>query len=350
MNRLIDSEDSEWTILRLLAIGAFVVIIIAGMRAATSIITTTFFAFIIAVSVTPLQNWLRRRGLPLWLSFTLVALAVVIFILFLVGILAVSVNHFVNALPQYRERIAELKAALTSWLGSYNIDLKDVLALDSFQPENMVDNLVGFMGQISQAMSTWVFIMVLAGFMLIESVDQPDKLLKAVSAKNRIPAQFISFNRDIRSYIAINAWIGFLCAIINTILLVMLGIDFALMWGVLSFLMSFIPMVGFIIALIPPAFMALLQFGVGRAIIVIIGFIIINTLTDNIIYPRLVGKGLNISPLVVIVAVFFWAWVLGPLGAILAVPITLMVKQLILESSDESRWLAVLMEPAHVDK
>jgi predicted PurR-regulated permease PerM len=191
---------------------------------------------------------------------------------------------------------------------------------------------------------------VLAAFMLVESIDQPDKLLKAVRAGNKIPEKVLSFNRDIRSYLAINAWIGFLCAAINTIFLIILGVDFALMWGVLSFIMSFIPMVGFIIALVPPAFMALLQFGVGRAVIVIIGFIIINTLTDNIIYPRLVGKGLNISPLVVILAVFFWAWVLGPLGAILAVPIMLMIKQLILESSDESRWLAVLMEPAHDDE
>jgi predicted PurR-regulated permease PerM len=146
MNQLRMNDRSEWTILRLVLIGASVVVIIAGMHAAASLITSIFFAFVIAVAVTPLQNWLRRRGLPLWLSFSMVALAVLIFILFLVGILAVSANQFINALPSYRERIAELKQALNAFLESHGVDSRDLLALDSFQPENIVDTLVGFMG------------------------------------------------------------------------------------------------------------------------------------------------------------------------------------------------------------
>ncbi len=346
MTAPLQDDAQDWAILRLLLVGASVVIIIAGMKAASSIITTIFFAFVIAVSVAPLQNWLRRRGLPFWLSFMLVSLAVVVFILAIVGILAVSANKFINALPTYKERIGDLRMQLRDWLATYNIDAGDLLAIDTFKTENIVDNVVGFMGQISQAVSTWGFILFLSAFMLVESIDQPEKLLRAISVKNPIPGQVLSFNRDIRSYIAINAWIGFLCAVIDVALLLILGVDFALMWGVIAFLMSFVPYVGFIIALIPPTFMALLEFGLTRALIVVAGFVLINIVTDNIIYPRLVGRGLNISALVVIMAVFFWSWVLGPLGAILAVPLTLMVKQLILESSDDSRWLAVLMEPA----
>lgn len=339
-------RSSEWTIMRLLLIIAAVVIIIAGMRAAASVITTVFFAFVIAVAVTPLLNWLRNRGVPGWLAFILVAMVVLTFILALVAILVVSLNQFINALPGYQERIAEVRRSFKGKFAEMGIDMTDVMTLDSFQPENLVDTVVGLAQQASRALSTWGFILFLSAFMLIESIDHPAKLLKALSEKNPIPQQVISFNKDIRSYLAINAWIGALCAGINTVFLILLGVDFAILWGTLSFIMSFIPIVGFVISFLPPAFMALLEFGLVKALIVIAGFIVINTITDNIIYPRIMGKELNLTPLVVILSIFFWSWVLGPLGAILAVPIMLMIKQLILESSDESRWLAALMEPA----
>lgn len=341
-----ENNSTGLTIMRLLAIGAAVVIIIAGMSAASSVITTVFFAFIISVSVAPLQGWLHRRGVPQWLAFVLVALAVVAFLMTLVAILIVSINQFVDALPGYRDRIAELRQSTSNFFADMGINIHDIMSIDSFQPDNINNFVVEVARSVSQAISAWGFILLLAAFMLVESIEQPAKLRRAVSEKNPMPEQLISFNRDIRSFIAINAWIGFLCALLNTVLLFLLGVDFALMWGTLSFFLSFIPMVGFVVSMIPPAFMALLEFGLLRAVIVIAGFIIINTFTDNIIYPRVMGRQLNLSALIVILSVFFWAWVLGPLGAILAVPITLMIKQLILESSDESRWLATLMEPA----
>lgn len=138
-------------------------------------------------------------------------------------------------------------------------------------------------------------------------------------------------------------WVSWAAAI-ETAMLLLLGVDFALLWGVLSFLFSFVPYIGFIISFLPPALFALLEFDLTRAAEVVVGYITINTLVDNVLTPKVMAKGLNLSPLVVILSVLFWSWVMGPPGAVLSVPMTLMVKKLVLESSEESRWLAVLME------
>jgi predicted PurR-regulated permease PerM len=136
--------------------------------------------------------------------------------------------------------------------------------------------------------------------------------------------------------------LGLLAATGDVILLLIMGVDFALLWGVIAFLFSYIPTIGFWFALIPPTLMALLQFGWQEALIVLIGYVIINTLVDNVISPKIMGSDLNMSTLVVFLSLIVWGWILGGVGAILAVPLTLMV-MFILASFHDSRWLAVLM-------
>jgi len=130
--------------------------------------------------------------------------------------------------------------------------------------------------------------------------------------------------------------------VLNTILLYALGIEFAILWGLLSFFMSFIPSIGFLISVIPPAIMALLQFGPQQMLIVIVAFILINFLVDNVIKPRFIEEGVNISVAVTFISLIIWAWVLGPIGAILAVPMS-MVVQAIFDSREDTRWVAYLM-------
>jgi AI-2 transport protein TqsA len=338
-------SQEGWSIARKLFIGGMVVLIIAGFMAASSIITTLFFAFVIAVSVTPLMNWLRRRGLPLWLSFSMVALAVAVFVITVFALLIVSIHQFVGVLPTYQDRIGDIEDTLSNFLNSHGVDIQRIRDLNTFQPSSMINFMVSLLKQVAASLSNWGFILFLAAFMLIESAVEPAKLQKALHSDSPVPSRILNFTENIRSYIVINAWIGLLCAIINTVVLVLLGVDFAVLWGVFSFLMSFVPMVGFVISVIPPMLLALFEFGLLRALIVLAAYIIINTITDNIVYPRIVGRGLNLSALVVILSVFFWTWVLGPLGAILAVPLTMMVKELFLDASDETRWLGMLMEP-----
>lgn len=351
MNKPETTTSDDPGMLHILLIFASVVVVVAGMTLATSIITTIFLAFVIAVCATPLLNWLRRKNLPTWLAFSLVCILVVIVIAFLVVVMIFSIEKLINSLPTYQNRIAEIKVNIQSWFNARGIasgQVNDVLSMNVFKPENLVNFSISVATSVGHALSNWGFILFIAGLMLLESISQPDKLRKAMRSDSPMPKRLINFNRNIRSYFVLNAWLGLLVAVLNTVFLTILGVDFAILWGILSFLLSFVPIVGFWISFIPPMFLALLEFGPGRAAIVVIGFIIINTIVDNIINPRIMSHGLNLSPLMVILSLMFWSWILGPIGAILAVPLTLAVKELFLESSDESRWLAVLMEPGGV--
>jgi predicted PurR-regulated permease PerM len=180
-------------------------------------------------------------------------------------------------------------------------------------------------------------------FMLLESTGFPGKLRHSLPPDSLLLRNMSDFGKDIREYVFITTWTGLLAAALDVGLLLMLGVDFAVMWGIFSFFLSFVPNVGFILALIPPTVLALLEHGWPTALLVIIGYILINGAVDSVLKPRVMGQGLNISPLVVTLSLIFWAWVLGAIGAILAVPLTMMVKKLVFESNESTRWVATML-------
>lgn len=342
-----DNTSSGLTpLIRLLIISASTVVVIGGLKLASSVLTSIFLALLIAISVIPLINWLKRHKLPGWLAMIVIVLAVFIFVTFIIGVVVVSAGQLDGNLPVYQSRGAEIKDDIAQRLDSFGIDAGEVLNLDIFEPNRLIDATASIAVGVASAMSDWLFVLVVAVFIMIEAAGYPAKLLDAVRAGSPLPERLISLNRDIRSYVLITAWLGLLVAILNTVLLFVLGVDYPILWGVLAFLFSFVPVVGFIIAMIPPVVLALLESGWTEAFIVLAGYLIINNLVDNVLKPKIIGQGLNLSPLVIIISLLFWGWVFGAVGAILAVPLTMTIKKIVLESSDESRWLAIMMEPA----
>ena len=187
--------------------------------------------------------------------------------------------------------------------------------------------------------------MLLMAFMMLEAMRFPAKLRKALGSRSDAVERMMKFGEGIRSYVAINAVFGLIAAVMNTILLMALGVDFPILWGVLSFLLSFVPNIGFIIALVPPALLALIEHGFVRPVVVVVSYTMINFVVDNIIKPRFVGATVDLSPLVVVVSLLFWGWLLGPMGALVAVPLSIGLK-FFFESFDESQWLAHMMSDA----
>jgi AI-2 transport protein TqsA len=148
---------------------------------------------------------------------------------------------------------------------------------------------------------------------------------------------------DMRSFIKVTAVMGAIVAILDTILLLIVGVPNALLWGFLSFFLSFIPFIGFVIAMIPPTIMALITGGWEAALIVLAGYLIMNTISDNLFKPRIMGAHTNLSALTVFLSVLLWGWVFGPVGGLLAVPVTLLAKRLIFEAYDEWKWFSVVI-------
>ena len=330
---------------KLLMIITAIIIVLLGMRAAADIINTIALAFIMSVSMTPILNWLIRKGLPRGVALLTVTILVVLVVVLLIVIVIVSLQNVISTLPTYQNELQGLQNDLVSTLSSHGVDITELKDSQTFSSENIINAGVSAASAIIGVFSSWFFMLLLVTYMLIEAIDFPAKIQKTLKAGSAMPARILKANKSLRSYIFMTVWLGALNAVIMTIIMLVLGVDFALLWGILTFIMSFIPYVGFIIAMMPPTAMALLEGGWVMALIIIASFLIINTLTDNVLKPRIMGAGLNLSPVVIMLSLFIWAWILGPMGALLAVPMTIIVKELFLESGEDTQWIANIMMP-----
>ena len=331
--------------LQLLLGGASFVIIIIGMQAAASIINSFLLALVITITLTPLLQWLIYKGLPKWLALSITILVVVLTGLTFIAFLGVSVAKFSELLPTYKPRLIELEQELTSFLESKNIDVADIFDLEIFSPENFILAIASLISVLADALSASLLLVFIVAFMLIEALVFPLKSKRILHSHSILLNKFAEFNLSIRSYIWITTWTGSIEAIGYFLLLVFFGVKLAAFWSILFFLLNFIPEIGFFLAVIPPVLLALLQSGLINALLVFVGCYLIDTIADKVIKPRFMQEELDLSPIVIILSIIFWGWVLGAEGVLLAVPLTLMIKKLLLESSEDTRFLAKILEP-----
>ena len=330
--------------LRFLIGAACVGLALATLNAYATLLNSFFLAVIIVSIASPLLYWLKNKGVPVGLAFLITLLGVlavlVILVLFLVG----SVARLVEAVPAYVAQAEAGRAtlqSLTERLGLSTVDVR--AALQQIDPQILAKPVVAFLGGLLGSVSNFVVVLLITTFLLVEALGLPAKVHRQMQRAEGRLAPMVQFNHDLRRYVVITTVIGLVTGAGNVILLVILGVDFPILWGILAFILSFIPTVGFWLALIPPMVLALLEFGVVKALIVFVGYVLINGAAENVVKPKFMGEGLDLSPLMIVLSLTFWAAVLGPMGAILGVPLTMAVKQLILEPDEENRWLAELM-------
>lgn len=331
-------------ILRLLLGGGGLVLLVAGMRATADVLNPFLLALIFAFVFGPTLGWLRQKGLPGW-----VALLLTIFLIFLGAILLLvfigtAVNDLVETLPTYQSSAQDQTSNLQETLS--NLGLNGQSILNAFDPTKIFGVIANILSEVISAGAATIFMLFILAFMLYETLGMSRKLRQPRIVDNQFVKRFVSFGSDIRRYVLVLTWINLLVGIGDTILLLILGVDFAVLWGLLAWFMGYIPSVGFWLALIPPVMLAYAESGPVTALIVFLGYVLINGSVQNVVQPKLMGDQLNLSPLVVIASLFIWTWVLGPLGALIAVPMTMAVQQLILGSSEGSMWLADLMGAA----
>lgn len=327
---------------RLLIAAASIVAILAGMRAASTIIGPMMLALLITIAWSPGSLWLQKRGWhPTIAALTGIVLGVLV--LGLIGVLVwVSLLQLQDKLPTYQVRIEALQVQFRALLANLPFDTSGMLSSKEVSPGALVGYALTAIKKISAMTGKLVVLIVLMAFMMLEGVRYPEKLNAAFSSFPGARERFSRFGSVMRSYITINSIFGLIAAVINTIILFAVGVDFAILWGVLSFLLSFVPNIGFVVALIPPLSLALIEFGMTRALVVAGGYIFVNFLVDNVIKPRFVADSVDMAPIIVVLSLLFWGWLLGPMGALVAVPLSIAAKFLF-ESFEESRWLARLM-------
>ena len=325
----------------LLTMAAFVMVI-AGMRAAQDILVPFLLSLFIAIILKPLMNWLRGKGVPPGLAIVLIILLIV-FAGFLVAVLVgSSLTDFSNSLPEYQ---AGLKAKTNDFLAFFEergLKIVDETFMEFIDPGaamRMTSKLLTGMGNL---LSNAFLILLVVVFMLLEAANFGAKLEKAVDPESPGVDRSSVFLDNINRYMVIKTWTSLGTGVIATIWLTFWGVDYAILWGLLTFIFNYIPNIGSIMAAIPPVLLALISVGPWSALAIGLGYLSINMGIGSFLEPRLMGKGLGISTLVVFLSLLFWGWVLGPVGMLLSVPLTISMK-IALSSFEETQWLSTLL-------
>jgi predicted PurR-regulated permease PerM len=321
---------------RVLITGASIVIIVAGLRAASSLVGFVLLAALLAISLSQFVAFIVRKGVPRSLAMLITILILIVGGVFLTMYVGRSAAELVQTLPSYEYRLSEFRESLQSLLTRLGIDVNALFSREELDPRRIIQIAASLLRSALNAFSSSIFLLILIALMLVEVTSFETRIEKGEHLKSSISARLFEVRSDLRKFVSITALMGFFAAIANVILLIILGVDYPLLWGVVSFLLNFVPAVGNLIAMIPPFLMALLEFGWTKAILVIVGYIVINNIVDVVIKPKLMKQGLDISILLIFLSLMFWTWVLGTLGTILAVPLTLLIKRVLMEFSQES--------------
>ena len=339
-----EKTNNTSSTLQMMVILASFVIIVAGMKAAESIVVPFLLALFIAIIALPPFLWLQQKRVPRGLALIIIILLFLAF-LFLVGLLfGTSITDFTSNLPVYEQKLQNQTQVLVSWLVEKKYIEPDFKISNAFKPAVILDIAGNVFNQLSNLFANGFLILLTVIFMMLEASSLPKKINEMFSDPAASLSRIKAVTQNINKYITLKTIMNLCNALLVTIFLFFMGVDYYLLWGLLAFILNYIPTIGSFFALLPPALLALVQFGFVEAIIVVIGFIIINTLVGNIIEPRFMGRGLGLSTLVVFLSLIFWGWVLGPIGMLLSVPLTITIK-IALDSSDETRWLAILLGP-----
>jgi AI-2 transport protein TqsA len=316
---LLDTSDRRY---RLLIGTAAFVIIAAGIRHAATVLDSILIATLLWVAVVPAFDELRRRGLSKGLAVALTTLLLVIVVLALLGFVGVAGTRLVRVLPEYQDEAEAMREGLKNWMIARGIEPERVLSLDLINPSRLLGLTAGFLGAVGKVLSQALLVTLIVAYILAErglhskAAFQPGGIVAAVA-------------RDVRQYLLITAVTGLGFAVLVYLLMRAVGTDLALVWAVLAFVLNFVPNVGIILSLVPPVLLTLLESGWQRALVILAGYIVLNFIVDNLIKPRFLQSGLDVPPLLGLLSLVVWSYLLGPSGALLAIPLTIAVRRVL---------------------
>jgi predicted PurR-regulated permease PerM len=344
----VNLPSNQMTGARVLTVAASIVIVIAGLKAASSLILPFLSALFLAMISLPLLNFLQERRIPTPLAASATLLTALGLLAGIVTLIGGSVRAFTARVPVYQARLNETYSSVLVWFRDHGIDLSDRLTIDLINPSAAFDVAQGVLSGTLLVVSNFFLVFLTIAFILFEAAGFPDKLQRAFGSQAS-SERFDKIVNEVQKYLGIKTLVSLATGIFVGIALAIMGIDFALLWGALAFLLNYIPNLGSIIAAVPPVLLAIVQKGFGWAIGVAVLFVVVNVVMGNIVEPRLMGRRLGLSTLVVFLSLVFWGWVWGPMGMLLSVPLTMILK-INLENTDDMRWVAILLGPGERPK
>lgn len=318
---------------------AALVIIIAGLISAKAIVIPILLAVFITILTSPLLIWLQDKGL----NSSLALMGIMVILIIILGMLGVlvsaSLNDFTANLPMYEDKFRNSMGVILQFLHDKGFEFSDESISSFVDPSKMASFASGIIKGFGAALTNSFMILLLVVFMLAEASILPKKLHSIHADASAHAREFID---NVKQYMKIKSIFSFATGLIIYLGMLVLGLDYALLWGVLAFMLNFVPNIGSIIAAVPAVLLALIQLGFLGALEVGLIFMLVNVILGSVLEPKYMGQGLGLSTLVVFLSLLFWGWVFGPVGMLLSIPLTIMLK-LALQTNLQTQWIAVLL-------
>lgn len=329
---------------RFLVIAAALVIIFGGINQAQSVLVSFLVAVFLAMLGTPPVLWLERKRFPSVVAVLLVVAGMITILAGVGAIVGASISSFYAESPVYQARLQEKASALQAFLVARGIRGMDKVLLGYANPGAVMSWTARLLSGLGSALSNIVLVLLTMTFILFEASSFPVKLRAVLGDPRQVFPQFTKFVYDIERYVVIKTAISLATGILMGTWLSILGVDFPVLWGFLAFLLNYVPNVGSTIAAVPAVLFAVIQLGVIRAVMAAAGYMVVNFVLDNVIETKLMGRRLSLSTLVVFLSLMFWGSLLGPVGMVLCIPLTMTLK-FACENNRDTRWIAVLLGP-----
>lgn len=321
---------------------AATIVVLAGIKTAEPIATPFLMALFIAAISAPAMLWMTHHRVPQMLALLIVMVVIVGMALALSGLVGTSLDGFSQSLPEYQVRLQAITGQMLSWMASHGVDM------DMDKARSLLDlsAAMGFVGtafnRLLGTLANAFLIFLAVAFILLELSSFGHKIREISPNPDHAMSSFGRFSRTLNRYLVIKSLMSLATGLTISIVLSLIGVDYPVLWGIIAFLLNFVPNIGSVIAAVPAVLMALIQFGFGTAGWVALVYVGVNSIYGNMVEPKLMGRSLGLSSLVVFLSLVFWGWLLGPVGMFLSVPLTMTLK-IGLEISDETHWLAVLL-------
>lgn len=336
--------SNSYSGVRLLVSVAALVIIITGIHQAQSVLVSFLVAVFFAMLGTPPVLWLERNHVPSVVAVLLVVAGMIAILLIAGAIVGASISSFYTELPAYQTRLQEQASSFNAFLATKGIRGMDKVLLGYINPAAVMSMTAGLLAALGSALSNVVLILLTVAFILFEASSFPVKLRAVLGDPKQVFPQFTRFVGDIERYMIIKTLISLATGILIGIWLSILRVDFPILWGFLAFLLNYVPNVGSTFAALPAVLLAFVQLGIGSAVMATAGYMLVNFVLDNVIETRLMGRRLGLSTLVVFLSLVFWGSLLGPVGMVLCIPLTMTLK-FACENNKDTQWIAVLLGP-----
>ena len=346
---MVRSDSNLATLFHIIMILAGIAVIISAMIQAKVILIPFMMAIIVVIISRGPIFWFQKKGVPEWLALCLVIILLGGSILLVVTVVGSSMKDFLQNIPQYKTELQQQTDQFYTFMRSKGVHLSGK-GFDQILNPGVV---MGYAGQLfsdlSALLANGFLVLLLAVFMMLEARSFPVKIKAIFGPEDTKLLRFQEFSDRVKEYMTIKTVVSLLTGVLVSLSLFVIGVDYPLMWGMLAFAFNFIPNIGSIIAAIPAVLLALLQLGPVSALIAAACYLVINMVVGTVIEPRFMGRGLGLSTLVVFLSLLFWGWVFGPIGMLLSALLTMTVK-MCLDSNEETRWLALLLEPATTEE